>query len=100
MISETGCLQDMIPLPYISSLRKRTHRLELATLALFRAFPAAALTVAVALQPAAFMTRARWGLCLYGLLHMDAINARQAWISYSGGAALSSAMRGAKRHRA
>ena len=87
-------------MPYTTSMRKRTHRLELATLALFRVLPAAALTIAVALQPAAFTTRARWGLCLYGLVHVDAINARQAWVSYSGSAALSSALRGSKPHRA
>ena len=93
--------QDLIPLPYTDSLRKRTRRLELAALALCRLLPAAALTVAVALQPAAFATRARWGLCLAGLLHADAINARQAWVSYCGAAAVTGALHGgAKAHRA
>ena len=93
-------LQDLIPLPYTSSIRKRTRRLELVTLAIFRLAPAAALTAAVALQPDAFATRARWGLCVYGLLHMDAMNARQAWVSYSGSAALTRAVRAAKPHDA
>jgi hypothetical protein len=84
----------------MSSIRKRTRRLELVTLTVFRLAPAAALTAAVAFQPDAFATRARWGLCLYGLLHMDAMNARQAWVSYSGTAALTAARRAAKLHSA
>ena len=98
---DTCWLQDLISLPYTGSLRKRTHCLELAALALCRLLPAAALTAAVALQPAAFATRARWGLCLCGLLHTDAINARQAWVSYSGTATLSGALHrgGAKAHQ-
>ena len=85
-------------LPTASSrVRKLLRGAELLALPLCRFLPTLAVTLAVALQPAQFATRARWGWALYGLAHMNAVNAWKACQSFGGRQALRS---GPKAHDA
>lgn len=63
-------------------LRKLLRNTELVALPACRLLPTAAVTVAVALQPAAFVTGARWGIALSGLAYMNAVNGWKSYQSY------------------
>lgn len=70
-------------------LRKLLRQAELVALPTCRVLPTMAVTILVAIQPTAFGTRARWGLALYGLMHMNTVNLWKAYQSYAGVMALS-----------
>lgn len=80
-------LQDAAGVSAASPWRRAVATAERASLVAFRLLPHAALTVLVAAQPAAFATRARYGMATAGLLYMNLTNVLKARRTFGGVAA-------------
>lgn len=69
-----------------SAWRRHIVGAERFSLAAFRLLPHAALTLAVAVQPGAFATRARYAMAIGGLLYMNFANVLKARRTFGGAA--------------
>ncbi len=76
-------------------LRRRSGALERFALAACRLAPHAALTVAVAAQPAAFATTARYCMAVGGLAYINVTNGIKARRAFWGGSAAGAKLKAA-----